>query len=61
MERLTVSVDEAARALGISRAHAFRMATAGGLPTVRLGKRLLVPIDALNKLATVKVPAGSTP
>ncbi len=52
MDRLTVSVDEAARALSVSRAHAFRMAACGELPTIRLGKRLLVPIDALNKLAT---------
>jgi excisionase family DNA binding protein len=58
MERLTVSVEEAAQALGVSRAHAFRMAGAGELPTIRLGKRLLVPIDALNRLvAAVKVPA----
>lgn len=56
MERLTVSVEEAAQALGVSRAHAFRMAAAGELPTIRFGKRLLVPIAALNKLAAaVKV------
>jgi len=60
VERLTVSVEEAAHALGVSRAHAFRMAGSGELPTIRLGKRLLVPIDALNKLvAAVKVPAGA--
>jgi excisionase family DNA binding protein len=60
MDRLTISVEEAARALSISRAHAFRMAANGELPTVRLGKRLLVPIDALNKLAaSAKVPAGA--
>lgn len=58
MERLTVSVDEAARALGISRAHAFRMAATGELPSIRLGKRLLVPIDALNRLTgSARVPA----
>jgi excisionase family DNA binding protein len=58
MERLTVSVDEAARALSVSRAHAFRMAASGELPTIRLGKRLLVPIEALSKLVgSAKVPA----
>jgi excisionase family DNA binding protein len=59
VEKLTISVEEAAQALGVSRAHAFRMAAAGELPTIRLGKRLLVPIDALNRLTTVKVAAGA--
>jgi len=60
MERLTVGIEEAARSLSISRAHAFRMAASGELPTIRLGKRLLVPIESLNKLATAaKVPAGT--
>ena len=61
MEKLTVSVDEAAQALGISRAGAFRLAATGELPTIRLGKRVLVPIDALNKLvAAARVPASAT-
>ncbi|HZQ49723.1 MAG TPA: helix-turn-helix domain-containing protein [Candidatus Dormibacteraeota bacterium] len=59
MDRLTVSVEEAARALGVSRAHAFRMANSGELPTFRLGKRLLVPIGALTDLVkTAKVASG---
>jgi excisionase family DNA binding protein len=60
MERLTVGIEEAARLLSVSPSHAFRMAAAGELPTIRLGKRLLVPIGALNKLvASAKVPAGT--
>jgi excisionase family DNA binding protein len=49
-ERLTMSVPEAARALGISRGHAFAMVHSGELPSLRLGKRLLVPVDALRRM-----------
>jgi excisionase family DNA binding protein len=47
--RLAVSVPEAALQLGISRAHAFKMAASGELPTLKFGKRLVVPIAALNR------------
>lgn len=47
---LTVSVEEAARILGISRGAAYTHARDGSLPTIRLGKRLLVPRQALEKL-----------
>ncbi len=47
---LTVSVEDAARILGISRGAAYTHARHGSLPTVRLGKRLLVPKAALEKL-----------
>jgi len=58
MERLTVSVEEAAQALGVSRAHAFRMVNSGELPARRLGKRWLVSIDTLKELAgSAKAPA----
>jgi len=47
---LTMSVEEAARTLGISRGSAYTHARDGSLPTIRLGKRLLVPKAALDKL-----------
>jgi excisionase family DNA binding protein len=46
----TISVDEAAMILGISRGAAYANAKSGALPTIRLGKRLLVPKAALEKL-----------
>jgi excisionase family DNA binding protein len=52
-QRLTVSVEEAGRILGISRGAAYARAGDGSLPTIRLGKRLLVPKSALDKLLTV--------
>lgn len=50
---LTISVEEAARVLGISRGAAYTHARDGSLPTIRLGKRLLVPKAALEKLLSV--------
>ena len=49
-ERLTYTVDQAARLLGICRNTAYRLATEHQLPTIRLGRRLLVPKAALDRL-----------
>ena len=49
-ERLTVTVEEAARMLGISRNSAFEAARRGDIPTLRIGRRLLVPKAALERL-----------
>lgn len=48
--RLTLTVEEAARLLGISRSLAYEAARSGELPTVRIGRRLLVPTSALDRL-----------
>jgi excisionase family DNA binding protein len=45
--RVTVSVGEAARLLGLGRSAAYEAARRGELPTRRLGRRLLVPVPAL--------------
>jgi excisionase family DNA binding protein len=50
VESLTVSVEKAAKLLGISRASAYTYVRAGALPSVRLGTRLLVPKAALDRL-----------
>jgi excisionase family DNA binding protein len=41
--RLTVTVTQAAVMLGISRTSAYERVRRGEIPTVRLGRRLLVP------------------
>ena len=50
VERLTLTVDETAHLLGISRGLAYEMARVGKLPTIRFGRRLLVPRWALYRL-----------
>lgn len=49
-ERVTVSVEEAGRLLGISRGSAYEAARRGDIPTLRIGKRLIVPVAALQSL-----------
>jgi excisionase family DNA binding protein len=49
--RSTLSVEEAGcDVLGLSRAAAYAAAKAGSLPVVRVGRRLVVPRFALEKL-----------
>lgn len=50
IERRTIKIDEAAAILGISRNGAYNAAKDGSLPTIRIGKRLLVPVAALDRL-----------
>ena len=48
--RLTVTVSEAAELLGISRAHAYECVRTGELPSVSLGRRVVIPRRALELL-----------
>ena len=49
--RLTVTVAEAGRMLGVSRSLAFQLARQGVIPTLRLGaRRLVVPKVALQRM-----------
>ncbi len=41
-EALTLSVEHAARLIGVSRTTAYRMARDGELQTIRVGRRVLV-------------------
>lgn len=48
---LTLTIVEAARALGISRGTAYMLAKTGQLPVIRLGeRRLVVPKIALERM-----------
>ena len=46
--RLTLSVREAAAALGIGRGLAYQLLREGSLPSVRLGSRIVIPRAALE-------------
>jgi excisionase family DNA binding protein len=48
--RLVYSVTEAAKLLGISRASAFQAVEHGEVTHVRIGRRILVPKAALDKM-----------
>ncbi len=49
-ERLTMSVTEAAKRLGIGRNQAYEAIRRGEIPSVRIGRRLLVPHAGLKKM-----------
>jgi excisionase family DNA binding protein len=59
-ERLTYTLTEAARRLGISRALAYEAANRGELPVCRIGRRVLVPRTALARLLEDGPPDGSS-
>jgi excisionase family DNA binding protein len=48
--RLCITVPEAAEILGISRNFAYELVKQKQLPVMRLGKRLLIPRVALEKM-----------
>ena len=48
--RLVLTVAEAAELLGISRTHGYELVARGELPSLRLGRRIVVPRRALERL-----------
>lgn len=49
-EKIVYTVDEAAKILQISRPSAFRGIKSGEIPYIRIGRRILVPVAALDKM-----------
>ena len=58
-ERLTLDVPTCAKLLGISWATAYGLIAEGKIPSLRLGRRLVVPMAALERL--LEEGSGSTP
>ena len=48
--RSTISIEEAGRRLGVSRNSAYEAAGRGEIPTIRIGRRMLVPLVAFERL-----------
>ena len=57
-QRLTMSVEEASEALGISRSLTYELVRRGELPSLRLGRRIVVPVRALESLVDHASAAG---
>jgi len=49
-DRKTYKIEEAGRLLGIGRNQAYEAARRGDIPTIKIGKRLLVPKAALDRM-----------
>ena len=49
MERSTMSVQELSAQMGISLPKAYELVKTPGFPTLRIGTRILIPIDAYKE------------
>jgi excisionase family DNA binding protein len=54
----TLTVEEAGDALGISRASAYEGVRTGEIPSIRVGRRIVVPTAALRRLLELDTPAA---
>lgn len=52
--RMTLTVEEAAQLLGIGRQSAYQAARTGELPTIRLGRRLLVSRAQIDRMLGIQ-------
>ena len=57
-ERETLDLPELAQRLGVSRSSIYRWADAGIIPTIRLGRRRLVPRVAVDDLLSLRHPSA---
>ena len=58
MERTTMSVQELSAQMGISLPKAYELGKTPGFPTLRIGTRILIPIDAYKEWL-IKQSAGN--
>jgi excisionase family DNA binding protein len=49
-EKQTVTVDEAARRLGLGRNATYEAVRKGEVPAIRIGKRWLIPVAVLDRM-----------
>ena len=59
--RKTVSVDEAAEMLGICRNTAYAAIQRGEIPVLKIGRRFLVPLPALERMLAGQSPIANGP
>jgi excisionase family DNA binding protein len=60
-EPLTYTVEQTAQLLGIGRGLAYDGVRSGDIPSVRIGRRVLIPRHALLSLLNAKNIGGDAP
>ena len=60
-QRITMTVEAAAVVLGISRATAYDAVSRGEIPCIRIGRRILIPKVALERLLDGAEADGEKP
>jgi len=53
---VVLTIEEVAKALRVSRGTAYEAVRRGELPVIKLGRRLLVPRIALDRLLRTRLP-----
>lgn len=48
-EKMVLTVEEAGKMLGVSRPTAYQLSRSKGFPTIRIGRRVLVPVEQLKE------------
>ena len=60
-DKLTLSIEETAKILGIGRNLCYDRVKTGEIPVIKIGRRLLVPRAALEKLLADPKPLSLAP
>ena len=60
-QRLTYSIKETAQVLGLSRNSVYQGCQRGEIPSIRVGKRILIPKAALLRILETTKNDGSPP
>lgn len=58
---LTLTVEQAAKLLGIGRSTAYELVHTGDIPSLRLGRRIVVPTCQLAKQLGMDAPSVGAP
>lgn len=57
--RVTLTIEETAALLGLGRTAAYEAARRGQIPSRRLGRRVVVPVPALQEWLHTSIDGGS--
>lgn len=57
-EKLMLSVNELGKYLGIGRTLAYQLSRSEGFPVLKIGKRVLVPVEGLKDWVSKNVEEG---
>jgi excisionase family DNA binding protein len=56
VQRLALSIDETAAAVGLSVRYVYRLIASGELRAIRTGRRVLIPVDELERFTRIAEP-----
>lgn len=58
IKKVALNLSELQVALGIGRSKAFELTRQPGFPAVRIGRRILIPVDALDEWLAEQVKSN---